>query len=73
MTLKKFNQGHSMEEKGPPRAPSRVSPSSLGWSPELSHPGMGFNAVPILAAPREVLDSWLGSAAWQRLNFPSGE
>lgn len=39
----KFSQGHSTDTQAPPRA----FPSSLGQTPELSQPGMGFNAVPI--------------------------
>lgn len=39
----KFSQGHSTDTQAPPRAFS----SSLGQTPELSHPGMGFDAVPI--------------------------
>lgn len=57
-----------------PQALTRVSPST--WTPELSHPGMGFNAVPILAALGRGgvgWDRWLGNGAWQRHDFPSGE
>lgn len=64
VTPKKFNQGHSLE------MPTRASPSSWGWTLELSHPGMGFNAVPILAVLRDIWATWFGTREWQRHNFP---
>lgn len=48
----------------------RASPSSWGWTLELSHPEMGFNVVPILAVLRDIWATWFGTGEWQRHNFP---
>lgn len=55
-----------VQPRSQPGDANQSIPILLGWTLQLSHPGMGFNAVPILAVLRDIWATWFGTREWER-------